>query len=298
LKNKPWLVVLSIIVFALCAVCFVVGGIWYVRIQNRPPSSLNNDSGYYVRGSKVYFLGGFPSTAFEIENADAGTFRVIDSQYALDDARVYFDGATIPDSDPSTFEVLEQHFSHDARHVYLSGQIFTNDPVSFEILAEDLSRDREHIYWSEYTISDDPAHLEIIFSQDHYTYIKDSKTVYVNGGPIAEADVNTFKVLSPGYARDASQVYYFDQAMAADPNTFEILEIPYSRDSQNVFWMENQIPNADPQTFRILNANFECSADSQTAFYQAQPIPNFDPNTIPTDSQVTNCDINGMYFSP
>jgi len=278
---------------------FVVAiGIWVVSLQNRPPSSLNNDSGYYVRGSKVYYLGGFPSTAFEIENADAGAFQIIDSQYAFDNARVYFDGTAIPDSDPSTFEVLEQHFSHDARHVYLSGQIFTDDPINFEILAEDLSRDREHIYWSGYTISDDPTHLEIIFSQDHYTYINDSKTVYVNGGPIVEADVNTFEVFSAGYARDASQIYYFDQAMSADPNTFEVLEIPYSRDSQNVFWMENQIKNADPQTFRILNSNFECSADLKIAFYQDQPIPNFDPNTIPSGSQVTNCDINGMYFSP
>lgn len=48
----------------------------------------------------------------------------------------------------------------------------------------------------------------------------------------------------------------------------------------------------------VLNANFECSADVHFAFYQDQPISNVNPNSIPAETQVANCDINGIYFSP
>lgn len=289
--------IISIVIF-FCLICLLISGIGYFYFANQPPSSLSNNSGYYIRGSKVYYLAGFPSESFEIESANASTFKIIDTQYAFDDARVYFNGSSISDADPSTFEVLDSPFSRDAKHVYVSGKIFTDDPASFEILDENISRDSQHIYWSTEIISDDPANLTILFSQDYYTYIKDSQTVFVNGNPIVVADADTFEVWSAGYGHDANLVYYFDQVLPADPNTFEIIEIPYSRDSETVFWMQNVISDADAQTFRVLNADFECSADSQTAFYQDKPIPNFDPNTIPANSQVTNCDANGIYFSP
>lgn len=261
---------------------------------------MTNDSGYYIRGSKVYYLGGFPSTAFEVEGADVRSFEILDDEqaYARDERQVYFNGNVIQAADPSTFEVLESWFSRDINHVYISGEVFTDNPAHFEILGESLYRDSEHVYWSTNIISDDPASLVVLFSQDYYTYIKDSQNVFVNGNVIADADVDTFEVLSSGYARDADQVYYFDQVLPADSGTFEVLEIPYSRDSQHVFWMENLISGADPATFKVLNANFECSADSQAAYYQDQPISNFDPASIPADSQVSNCDANGMYFSP
>ncbi len=289
---------IGLIFLCLFLLCLGVT-IWiYIQYKNQPPSSLTNDSGYYIRGSKVYYLGGFPSDAFEIESANASKFHIIDTQYAVDDAHVYFTGSLISDADPSTFELLDSPFSSDARHVYVSGQIFSDDPSNFEIVEGNISRDSQHIYWSTEIISDDPVNLAVLFSQDYYTYLKDSTTVFVNGGPIAGAEVDSFEVLAPGYGRDANQVYYFDQAMPADLNTFEILEIPYSLDSKSVFWMENIILDADPNTFRVLNANFECSADSTHAYYQDQLIPNFVPNSIPADSQVTNCDSAGIYFSP
>src|SRR5690242_852318 len=129
MKDKRWLVILLIIAAIICLVCTVVGGVMYVRIRNQPPSTVTNDAGYYVRGRTVYYLGGFPSTAFEVEGADAGTFQIIDSQYAKDASQVYFNGQIIPDSDPATFEVMELWFSRDANHVYVSGTIFTDDPA-------------------------------------------------------------------------------------------------------------------------------------------------------------------------
>jgi hypothetical protein len=297
MKDKRWLVILLTILAFICVVCAVAGGILYIRARNQPPSTVTNDAGYYIRGTTVYYLGGFPSTAFEVEGADAGTFQIIDSQYAKDASQVYFNGVIIPDSDPAAFEVMELWFSRDAKHVYISGTVFSDDPANFEILGDSLYRDSQHIYWSTNIISDDPAGLEILYDQDYHTYIRDSQVVFVNGNPISNAEAATFEVLAAGYGRDTNQVYYFDQAMPADPPAFEILENPYSRDSRSVFWMEHVIPDANPQTFHVLNADFECSADSEHAYYQDQLISGFDPATIPVDAYVTNCTDTGIFFS-
>jgi hypothetical protein len=62
--------------------------------------------------------------------------------------------------------------------------------------------------------------------------------------------------------------------------------------------MENIIPGADPKTFRVLNANFECSADAQFAFYQNKIIQNVDASTLPPDVQVNNCTETELYTNP
>jgi hypothetical protein len=299
-SNRKWKIFGIIFIF-LCLICLVIGGIGYFYLSNQPPSTLTNDSGYYIRGSKVYYLGGFPSTAFEIYGADVNTFEILDEPqvYALDSNNVYFHGVLIPDADPATFELLDSPYSRDANHVYVSDSIHSNDPAHFEIVQGNVMRDSEHIYWSGEIISDNPEHLVIIGTWGFYTYLEDSDKVYINGEVIKYASPIGFGVLKDEYSRGETNVYYFDEMISmADAGTFEIIESPYSRTANFAFWKQNVILGADPKTFRVLNADFECSADSQTAFYQDQIIPNFDPNTIPTTSQVTNCDANGIYFSP
>lgn len=299
LKPNLRIILPAVAFICLCLVPLVAGVAWYINFQSRPPSSAINDSGYYIRGSKVYYLGGFPSTAFEIGGANASTFKVIDSTYGLDDVHVYFNGSVVPDSDSSTFEVLAGYFSRDARHVYISGEIFTDDPANFEILGGNISRDSQHIYWSDKVISDDPSSLEVVGRWDFYTYLKDSTTVFVNGEVIQDADPMTFEVFSGAYSRDDADVFYFSEPIPdADSSTFEIIESPYARDADSVFWMENVIHDADPQTFRVLNADFECSMDVDHVYYQDQVIEGFDPSTLSSNVQVTNCSATELYTNP
>ena len=299
MKPNLRIIIAAITFLCLCLVPLIAVVAWYINFQNRPPSSAFNESGYYLRGKTVDYLGGFPSTDFELEGANDSTFKIINSTYGLDDSHVYFNGAVILDSDPSTFEVLEGYFSRDAQHVYISGEIFTDDPANFEIIGENISRDSQHIYWSDSIISDDPSHLEIVGSEDFYTYLKDSKTVFVNGAVIQGADPLTFEVIADAYSRDDSHVFYFSESISeADVSTFEVIESPYARDADSVFWMENPIPDADPQTFRVLNADFECSTDAVHAYYQDQVIQDFDPSTLSPNVQVTNCSTTELYTSP
>jgi hypothetical protein len=298
-KSNRAYIILAFVFLCICLVSAIISIVVYTNFKNQPPSSLTHDSGYYIRGRIVYYLEGFPGTAFAIEDANVKTFNIIDTQYALDDVFVYFRGSPIPEADPATFELLNSPFSRDLNHVYISGTIFTDDPGNFEILGENVYRDSQHIYWNTEIISDDPSNLVILYSENYYTYFKDSTTVFVNGNPIPGADLPTFEVIQDGYARDAAQIFYFGEIiLEADPATFEILESPYARDLNSVFWMEKLIADADVSTFRVLNANFECSADANVAYYQDQPVPNIDPASIPSTSHVTNCDSAGMYFSP
>jgi hypothetical protein len=295
MKSNRLLIVLIVVFVCLCLASLAV----IIYLQNLPPGSLS-DSGYYVRGLTIYYHPGFGiAEPFKLSDVDRQSFVILDERYAKDATHVFYNGSVIPQADSATFELMASPFSRDSRHVYASGTVFSDDPLHFEILDENLSRDGQHVYWSDKNISDDPAHLVVMGSWDDYTYIKDSKSVFVNGGVIANADPGTFEVISDAYSRDVSHVFYFNEPISgADAITFEIIEGPYAKDSTHVYWLANVISDADPAAFRVLNATFECSADAQSAFYQDQLISNFDPNSIPPHSQVTNCDVNGIYFSP
>ena len=224
---------------------------------------------------------------------------MLDNGYALDENRVYHVGLPIVDADPTSFEVFDSLFARDAGHVYIGDRLFSNDPNNFEHVQGNIYRDGQHIYWSTSIISDDPANLVVLESLDGYTYLKDSTTVFVNGGAINGADPVTFEVIAFAYSQDATHVFYFrDEIPNADSTSFEALEAPYARDAFSAYWMGQAIFGANPLTFRVLNANFECSTDDIHAYYQDQTIPNFDPAALPSDANVIGCSASGLNVTP
>lgn len=299
MKPKRFALIITVVVLFLCLFSVIAAGVGALYLQDQPPNSLE-DSGYYIRRTKVFYYPGFGlSEPFEIEGADVDSFEVIDENYARDVRRVYHDGVPVSDSDPATFEIVDHYFARDSRHVYLNGVIHSNDPTNFENVAGNIYRDSQHIYWSTEPISDDPSNLVILDGSDSYTYFKDSTTIFIQGNPLQGADLATFSILKDAYSRDALHIFYFDQTISnADLTSFEIIDSPYARDAVHVYFMESNILDADPDTFQILNLNFQCAADATYAYYQGALIPGFDPASIPSDNKVTNCDANGIYFSP
>ena len=61
--------------------------------------------------------------------------------------------------------------------------------------------------------------------------------------------------------------------------------------------MGKAIDGAAPGTFRVLNANFECSTDDQRAYYRQTVIVSADPKTFPPDKAVTNCTETSISFA-
>jgi hypothetical protein len=52
-----------------------------------------------------------------------------------------------------------------------------------------------------------------------------------------------------------------------------------------------------PATFRVLNANFECSADDERANYRQTLIAGAEPRTFPRDRVATNCSDTSISFA-
>ena len=79
--------------------------------------------------------------------------------------------------------------------------------------------------------------------------------------------------------------------------SFRALDGPYASDSQRVYWMGKTIAGADPSTFRVLNADFECSADQVHAYYRQSVIADADPRSFPPGRAVTGCTETSVSFA-
>ena len=134
------------------------------------------------------------------------------------------------------------------------------------------------------------------------TYAKDRSNAYFDGRPIPAADTTSFDVLNrSGFAKDRNHVYQLDRPISDDPAHFAIVSNSdhylYTKDSRTIHVTGNPIPDADPATFRVLNAAFECSADAERAYYRQSVIAGADPRTFPLGRAVTNCTETSLSFA-
>jgi hypothetical protein len=266
-----------------------------------PPSSLFDSAGYHVSGDVVYYLNAFPGRAFQIEGADATTFEVLNRTYARDRSSVYVDGHVLPEADAATFQLIDRpEMAKDVAHVYARDRVVSDDPAEFELLQGDMFKDGTAVYRSDGSVlSDDPQNFEVISDDGDYLFSRDSKAVQVNGIEIAGADPATFRVLQGAYGSDDAAVYHFaDTVPEADVASFRALEGPYGSDDRYAYWMGEPIAGADPDTFGILNVDFECSTDGTRAYYRGHPIAGADPTSFPTDRGVIGCSATSISFAP
>lgn len=82
------------------ALCLLAVAILVACTRNGPPNSLFESAGYHVRDGTVYYLNAFPGKAFEIDDADAATFTVLDSTYGRDKSHIFING--VPLSEPTS----------------------------------------------------------------------------------------------------------------------------------------------------------------------------------------------------
>ena len=283
----------------LIALCVVALTLFPGCSRNRTPNSLFDAAGYHVTDDAVFYLNAFPGKAFQVDGADVASFQVFDRSYARDAANVYLDGAVLTGADTATFQPLERPgFAKDAHHVYQRDVAISSDPAHFELLDGGMTKDGAAVYWSDGSVlSHDPAHFEIISNVDHYLFTKDANTVHVNGTPIGQADPAAFRVLAGAYATDGRRFFYFTAPIPNAGATFRPLQGPYAGDAERVYWMGKPIDGADPTTFRVLNADFECSADALHAYYRRAVIAGADPRSFPQGRAATGCSETSITFA-
>ena len=69
--------------------------------------------------------------------------------------------------------------------------------------------------------------------------------------PVEGADLASFRVLDPFYAKDRAHVFYFTKPLAgADPVTFERLSGFYAKDSRRVWFEDRRLGGVDAPRFR------------------------------------------------
>jgi len=287
--NKVLYFILGIIGFCVFLVIVVAGGIWYSAANSVP--WVQNENGYYVRVTRVYYLPGSLGEPWQVIDAHAPSFEIIDSTYGYDKKQAYFEGVVIPGSDPSTFQVIQNPISRDAVSVFFKNEKISNDPLHFEIMGPLLFKDSKHIYWQEKAVSSDPDNLSILEDGDDF-YFRDAKNVYVNGLLIPDADPETFSFnrIFPPYARDADNIFYYEMTIeGADVDSFLVIGSfgNYSGDANHIYWQGVPIKDADPATFKLLEEITTCSADSKHVYFKNEILADADPSDL--DNATLQC---------
>jgi hypothetical protein len=242
---------------------------------------VQNENGYYVRITRVYYLPGSLQEPWQVIGAHAQSFEVIDSTYGYDKEQAYFEGVAIPNSDPSTFQVIQKPVSRDAGSVFFKNEKVSDDPLHFSIIGPFLFKDSTHIYWQEKAVSNDPKNL-VILEDGEDVYFRDAKNVYVNGLLIADADPETFSFsrIFPPYARDTENIFYYEKTIEnADVESFLVIGSfgNYSGDVNHIYWQGVPIKDADPATFKLLEEITTCSADSKHVYFMNEILAEVDP---------------------
>ena len=152
----------------------------------------------------------------------------------------------------------------DDRHVYSLGRRIRADRASFRMLNDVFARDRS--------------------------------TVFTASGPLREADVESFEIVSihrddeigievyHSHAKDRRNVF-FHAGMGkprllrgADPSSFRWLGADYSADAKHVYLAGYLVEGADPATFRHHKGPY--ATDASRCFYRTKRLRNFEPGTF------------------
>ncbi|WP_460474971.1 DKNYY domain-containing protein [Emticicia fontis] len=232
-------------------------------------------NGYYIESDTVMFYSGFPATPYQVQGADASSFKAINKTYGKDKNQVFYRYRPIQKADPASFKVLEGFFSKDKNYVFSDGGsypdyivIISHDPDFFETVpnydetsvnhtAEGIlyGRDRQHVYKGPFVIElADPATFEYIpmRSGSGFNLARDKRYVYWREKPLDGADGSTFQKLSNDYFKDAKAIW----STKVD-------------NRGNLSWVK--LPDADMATFTIVNKESGIARDKNFHYSNGEP---------------------------
>lgn len=234
-----------------------------------PLSLLPSSRGFQVKdGEAVYIsVGGAPGSPPIVRKvpADPQTFQAIPPidnatksslTYACDSKQVFVAAVTRPylllGCDPTSFTAMsaDGKYSRDARHVYYCGILLKDaDPDTFQILAPPYSKDADHAYAGAVAMDVlDASTFEVLRPGDSEFPLIDSS------GQLKEREFIKPRTSIWGWARDSQACYYADKRIPnADRDTFEILNFCYARDKDKVYYAQSRsvsvVAGADMASF-------------------------------------------------
>lgn len=239
--------------------------------------SLAAQSGYHTKGDTVFY------SVYRMDDVDAGTFKTINSNYAIDYRQVYYKDKQIKSADVTSFKVLGDHYSCDMHHIFYKEDILEGvDTATFRIMDVDYACDKSNIYFAGEKLEGVDRKTFRPMKIDGEYYACDHKRVYWRHRQLKGVDVKTFRTME-GYsyiAFDKKRVYYFGELIkGADSNTFEELSVYFFRDKRRVYTLlMDVVEGADANTFRVYCPSSPYGGDKNRVFYQKESIPFTNPD--------------------
>ena len=147
--------------------------------------------------------------------ADPARYQVLGHGYSRDDRQVWYDGQPFAVRDPASFTPIDSRFARDAQRGYFDRtEVPGSHGPSFEVLADDggsHARDQHRVYSAHIELNDPlkPPHavVRVLAGAQPATvrvlgrgYAVDGARVWWRGRPVAGADAGSFQVLET--ARD------------------------------------------------------------------------------------------------
>lgn len=177
----------------------------------------NTEKGWIIENNNVYYKRTITNCSIsmhcdtheeknKIEGADAKTFTIFNDIYAKDKNSVYVEDKKIENADAGTFEVLDnERYAKDKNQVYYAelyllgmgggykpGLINGADAKTFTVLDYDYSKDANTVYCFNRVVRNaDPKTFAVL----KYGYAIDNNGVYYKDKLLSEADTKTFVVL-------------------------------------------------------------------------------------------------------
>lgn len=131
------------------------------------------------------------------------------------------------------------------------------------------------------------------------TYAKDSSRVYVDGAPLPDADPKTFALLDePGFAADRGHVWAHRTLRSEDPEHFEFLPANLTRDRTHVYWSDGSVLSDDTEHFEIVSNvdYYTFTKDATTVHVNGNPIAGADPVTFRVLEGAYARDADGAFY--
>ncbi|MBY0413433.1 MAG: DKNYY domain-containing protein [Bdellovibrionales bacterium] len=262
IKPKT-LLIITIIVSVLGSLLF---GYPKLLLNNSKGISSN---GYFIKEDKVYYEG-------DLTEAKAFKFEAIDQFqiYARDAEAVYFRGKKIPEAIASSFKaVLPQssYFTDNANIFYEGKKLVGVDASTFIQLKRDeipttYFKDKNAVYWFGKKIEGLKADSVKSLNE---SYIVDADSVFYLYTKISGADPATFVVFQDqdSWAKDSKAVYFREMRYPnIDASTLEILSRGYAKDKSKVYYLDGKdmivVEGANPINFKVTNWDAQTKSEA------------------------------------
>jgi hypothetical protein len=172
----------------------------------------------------------------KVLEADPTSFQVMRRGYAKDATKVFYEGTSFAVRDAASFELLDYGlFARDRLVGYYDDiPIPGSDGASFTPLDDHYARDRAQIYFADKDLGQSPivarswrleGALLDSFEALEGRYARDARRAYHNGKPLPVSDGGRLEVVSLGYAKTQTKVFYEGKEVrGADAASFAMLQ--------------------------------------------------------------------------